>query len=400
MIYKPFKDKQLSWLGMGNMRLPKVEGQGEKIDEMKARELIEYAYQNGVNYFDTAYRYHAGESEIITGKIFEQYPRDSFYLATKMPGHMLVYEDGKFRFTSLLAHAPPRTPQEIFQEQLEKCRVDYFDFYLLHNLCETAYGFYTNEEVGIVPYLLEQKQKGRIKHLGFSAHGRVEIIDKFLNWSKQFGECFEVAQIQLNYMDWTLQEAEKKYNIITEHGLSVISMESCRGGRLASLGEKPDALLKKERPNDSIASWAFRFLQSLPNVQVVLSGMTTMEQLKENIMLFSKNDPISTNERKLLDEAIKPLLNLIPCTSCRYCCEGCPKKLDIPKLISMYNEVKDGDNHSWMLLLGFTLGAAKESELPLACIGCGECVKLCPQEIDIPDIMEKFADLLEKRKKP
>ena len=399
MIYKPFKDLQLSWLGMGNMRLPKIEGQGEKINETKSRDIIEYAYQNGVNYFDTAYRYHAGESETFIGKALEQFARNTFYLATKMPGHMMSYEGGAFRFTGLLANAPSRSPREVFEEQLEKCRVDYFDFYLLHNLCETSYEFYTNEEICVIPYLLEQKQKGRIRHLGFSAHCRPETIDMFLNWSKkQFGDCFELVQIQLNYLDWTLQEAGKKYRIITEHGLPVITMESCRGGRLVTLGEKSDSLLKEKRPDDSIVSWAFRFLQSLANVQVVLSGMTAIEQLKENIALFSKNDPVTPDEKKLLDEATKPLLYLVPCTACHYCCEGCPKNLDIPKLIAMYNEAANADNFAWMTL-GFTLGAMKETELPLSCIGCGACVKLCPQEIAIPDIMEKFALMLAERKK-
>jgi predicted aldo/keto reductase-like oxidoreductase len=398
MIYKPFKDKQLSWIGMGNMRLPKVEGQGEKIDEAAAREIIDYAYANGVNYFDTAYRYHAGESETFVGRALSQYPRNTFYLATKLPGHMMIYENGAYRFTGLLAHAPSRSPAEVFEEQLEKCRVDYFDFYLLHNLCETSYNFYTSEEIGVVAFLLEQKKKGRIWHLGFSAHCRPETIDAFLGWSKErFGDCFEFAQIQLNYLDWTLQEAGKKYAIITKHGLPVITMESCRGGRLVSLGETSDTLLKQKRPNDSVVSWAFRFLQSLPDVQVVLSGMTTLEQLKENIAVFSKNDPVTAEEKQLLDEAMKPLLDLVPCTACRYCCEGCPQNLDIPKLIALYNEAKGADNFTWMQL-GFTLDAMKEAELPGACIGCGECAKLCPQEIAIPGIMKHFAELLAKRK--
>jgi predicted aldo/keto reductase-like oxidoreductase len=405
MLYKPFQDLQISQLGMGNMRLPKIEGQGEKIDEPKAREIIEYAYQNGVNYFDTAYRYHAGESEHVTGNVLRQYPRDTWYLATKMPGHMMVYEDGKYHFTGLLARAPSRSPAEVFEEQLEKCSVDYFDFYLLHNLCETSYNFYTDEDIGVVTWLLEQKRKGRIRHLGFSAHCRPETLDTFLNWSKQrFSNeegpvsPFEFVQIQLNYLDWTLQEAGKKYDIVTKHGLPVITMESCRGGRLVSLGEKSNALLKQRRPHDSITSWAFRFLQSLPNVQVVLSGMTSMEQLKENIETFSKNDPVRPEEKKLLGDAIKPLYDIVPCTACRYCCEGCPRSLDIPKLISMYNEAKLNDTFTWMQL-GFTLDAMAETELPQACIGCGGCAKFCPQNIDIPVIMKKFSELLVGRLK-
>jgi predicted aldo/keto reductase-like oxidoreductase len=399
MIYQTFKELRLSRLGMGAMRLPKAEGQGEKIDEAKALELIDYVYEKGVNYFDTAYRYHGGGSETFVGRALSRYRRDSFYLATKMPGHMMEYQNGAYRFTGLLAHAPPRSPREVFEEQLEKCRTDYFDFYLLHNLCEKAYDFYTNEETSVIPYLIEQQKKGRIRHLGFSAHCRPETLETFLHWAeKRFGPCFEFVQIQLNYLDWTLQEAGKKYDIITKHGLSVITMESCRGGRLVSLGGKGDALLKQRRPHDSVVSWAFRFLQSLPNVQVVLSGMSTIEQARENIALFSKDDPVTEDERKLLDQAVKPLLDLVPCTGCRYCCEGCPQTLDIPKLLSLYNEAKLDEPFTWAQL-GFTLDAMTKAELPGACIRCGACTKLCPQNIDIPGIMNKFAGLLANKGK-
>jgi predicted aldo/keto reductase-like oxidoreductase len=170
-------------------------------------------------------------------------------------------------------------------------------------------------------------------------------------------------------------------------------MEGCRGGRLASLGAESDALLKNARPNDSIAKWAFRFLQSLSNVQVVLSGMTTLDQLKENIATFSQNDPLSDDEKKLLQEAIKPLLDLVPCTGCRYCTEACPNKLDIPRLISMYNEAKNG-GLSWAM--NATIGNMKNEELPAACISCGACKKLCPQSIDIPAVMKQAAQVLRK----
>jgi len=390
MIYKQFKDKKLSYLGMGNMRLPKIEGQGEKIDEAKAREIIEYAYQNGVNYFDTAYRYHGGESETFVGEVLEQFPRDTFYFATKMPGHMMQYKDGVYRFIGLLANKEPRSPQELFEEQLERCRVDYFDFYLLHNLSETAWDFYTNEEIGVVDYLFKQKQAGRIRHLGISAHGRADTIDKFLSRY----DCFEFVQIQLNYLDWTLQNAGKKYEVITKHGLPVITMESCRGGRLVSLSPEANALLKAVRPNDSIVSWAFRFLQSLPNVSVILSGMTTLEQLKENIELFSREDPTTDQEKELLQKAVKTMADIVPCTACAYCTEACPQKLDIPKLISLYNEMHF--NTETFIVKNFTLKAMTEKELPSACIACGACSKLCPQGIDIPSVLKQFSDTLRK----
>ncbi len=399
MIYKPFQDLKLSWLGMGVMRMPKAPGQGEKIDEARATELIDRAYASGINYYDTAYRYHAGESERFIGKALSRYPRDSYYLASKMPGHMMTYEDGAYRFTGLLSYAPARTPAEILQEQLEKCRTDYFDFYLLHNLCETSYDFYTSEEIGLIPFLLEQKQRGVIRHLGFSAHCTPETLDRFLNWSKErFGGPFEFVQIQINYMDWALQQADKKYDIIARHGLPIISMEPCRGGRLVSLGEQSDALLKRRRPDDSIASWAFRYLQALPNVLLVLSGMSTMEQLEENVAIFSKHDPVTPEDRPPLDRAIEPLLNLVPCTACRYCCEDCPQGLDIPKLIALYNEASNGGDGVWTTL-GFTLDAMAPSELPSACINCGACTQICPQAIDIPEVMRKFDAVLSARKK-
>jgi len=387
MIYKQFKDMNLSWLGMGNMRLP-TQVQRGPIDEEKARKIIEYAYENGVNYFDTAYRYHDGESESFVGRVLSQYPRESWYLATKMPGHMMNYENGKLGFQGYLQGHTVTSIAQIFEEQLEKCGVDYFDFYLLHNLCETSYDFYTDEDLAVVEYLLEQKKAGHIRHLGFSAHGRAETIDNFLNWK----DCFEFVQIQLNYMDWILQEAGKKYEVITKHGIPVVVMEPCRGGRLASLNEKADAMLKEARPDDSIASWAFRYLQSLPNVSVVLSGMTTMEQLQENIQIFSIDDPVTENEKKVLDKAMETMVDMVPCTACRYCCEGCPQGLDIPKLISMYNETR----FEFPFTLSFTLGAMKEEELPGACLACGACNQLCPQGIDIPNAMKNFADALKE----
>jgi predicted aldo/keto reductase-like oxidoreductase len=394
MEYRPFSELSLSRLGMGNMRLPVVPGQGEKIDEGKAGELIEAAYEAGINYFDTAYRYHAGESEVVTGKALSALPRDRFYLATKFPGHMMTYHDGKYRFTGMLAAFPARSPAELFQEQLEKCRVDYFDFYLLHNVCEIAWDFYTSKEIGLVDYLLEQKKAGRIKHLGFSAHCRPETLEKFL----RLYPCFEFVQIQLNYLDWTLQEAKRKYDIITSYGIPVWVMEPCRGGRLANFNDKTNALLKKIRPHDSIASWAFRWVKSLPNVQMVLSGMNTLEQLQDNVKTFSDETPLTAEEQKTLDEVVETLVNLVPCTACRYCCEGCPQNLDIPKLIALYNEANHADAFSWMQI-GFTLNAMKEAELPSSCIACGSCAQVCPQSIDIPAVMKKFDEAITARKK-
>lgn len=391
MLYKPFQDLKLSTLGMGNMRLPTV-GERGPIDQEKAREIIERAYHQGVNYFDTAYRYHGGESEGFVGKVLSQFPRDTWYLASKMPGHMMNYKDGKLGFQGYLAGEEVRGISAIFEEQLEKCGVDYFDFYLLHNVAETSYDFYTNEELGVVRYLLEQKAAGKICHLGFSTHGRADTIRNFLD---KFPDTFEFVQIQLNYLDWDLQDAKSKYQLLEDRGIPVIVMEPVRGGSLANLRPDCQEMLKAARPDDSIASWAFRFLQSLPGVQVVLSGMTTMEQMNENLELFSKNDPVTEKDKALLQKVVAAMADLIPCTACRYCCEACPQGLDIPKLISMHNEL----NYSKRLgTLNFTLNAMGENEMPSACLGCGACQQLCPQNIAIPDVLSKFNKALQDAK--
>ncbi|MCL2565006.1 MAG: aldo/keto reductase [Defluviitaleaceae bacterium] len=394
MIYKQFKDLKLSWLGMGVMRLPATEqGYGAPIDYKKATELIEYAYEHGVNYFDTSYFYHNGDSEVFIGKALSKYPRDSWYLASKMPGNMLKYAEGKLEVGGFnLDSKTYSSPTEIFEYQLEKCGVDYFDFYLLHNVSETTYNIYTNEEIGIVDSLLKEKAKGRIRHLGFSSHGRHDTIAKFLEYlkAKNCKEEFEFAMIQLNYLDWILQEANKKYDVLTKNGLSVLSMEPMRGGKLANLGTKVDDILKALRPNDSQAAWAFRYLQSLDNLPVIISGMSTLEQLKENLSIFEKYDPMTKDETETLLQIAETVTELAPCTACQYCMEACPKGLNIPMLLTMYNEA--GFEIAWMLRSAF--GALKEGERPSDCISCGLCSPLCPQNIDIPEALKNFEELM------
>lgn len=385
MIYRKFQDMRLSMLGMGNMRLPTTAERGP-IDENKARAIIDRAFAGGVNYFDTAYRYHNGESESFIGRALADFPRESWYLASKMPGHMMNYENGKLGFQGYLAGHRASSAADIFEEQLEKCRVDYFDFYLLHNLCETSYDLYTDEQLGMVDYLLSQKKAGRIRHLGFSAHGRAETIDRFLS---RF-DCFEFVQIQLNYLDWALQGAGKKVEVIAKHGLPVIAMEPVRGGRLAKLSPDAEARLSEIAPGRSVASWAFRYLQALPQVAVALSGMTTLEQLEDNLATYEALDPLTVPEQAVLNEIVKGMTDMVPCTACRYCVEECPQNLDIPKLISMYNEMK----YEKSFTLRFTLDAMSEAEKPAACIACGACARICPQGIAIPDVMDKFAALL------
>jgi len=268
--------------------------------------------------------------------------------------------------------------------------VEYFDFYLLHNLAESTYDIYTDEKLGIVSYLREQKEKGRIKHLGFSTHGRYETIDKFL---KHY-DCFEFVMMQLNYLDWSLQEANRKYEVITKHGLPVFVMEPVRGGLLAAPGKDAEALLKASRPHDSFASWAFRFIKSLPNVSVVISGMSTLEQVKENITIFGESDIMPESEKAILQNVVNSMASFVPCTTCRYCCGPCPQKLDIPMLIAIYNEAAREVN--WYV--EDVLDTLADDKKPQACIGCGACNPLCPQNIDIADTMKKFNELLAAKK--
>jgi predicted aldo/keto reductase-like oxidoreductase len=262
---------------------------------------------------------------------------------------------------------------------------------MLHNVSESTYGIYTDEKLGFVNCLLEQKTKGRIRHLGFSSHGRHDTIENFLKYldAKKCNE-FEFIMIQLNYLDWTLQDAGKKHDVITNRGLSVFVMEPLRGGRLANLGADAGKILKTARPEDSHAAWAFRYLQSLENIPVVLSGMSTMEQLKENVNLFSKHDPVTKEENKLLQQVVETIADLVPCTSCGYCTEDCPQKLNIPMLLTMYNEA--GYSMDWFIEAA--IKALKAEEKPSVCTSCKKCIKLCPQNIDIPKAMKDFNKMI------
>ena len=387
MEYRQISGIQLSLLGMGNMRLPTIDGTPQTaIDREKAQAMIDYAYAHGVNYYDTAYRYHGGESELFIGEALKKYPRDTWYLASKFPGHMTEHKgNGVLGFTSMLAGRPDSTVDGIFNEQLRKCQVDYFDFYLLHNLNEKSYDMYVDEEVGIVPYLLQKKAEGKIRHLGLSAHGTAETIDKFLT---KYEGIFEFVQIQLNYLDWKLQDAKSKYKVIAKHGLKVVVMEGVRGGRLANLPEEEMKKLQAVRPDDSAARWALRWLQALPEVSVVLSGMSSIDQIIENVETFEKSNPVSDSEKELLSSVADSMLSWVPCTACRYCTEGCPMELEIPKIIAAYNAVKNGERSA-----RYDFDTCDPALDPRRCIGCGSCKSICPQNIAIPEIMTEFSGM-------
>lgn len=371
MVYKDFQDLKLSALGMGAMRLPVIDGDDSKIDEAAAGEMVAYAMEHGINYYDTAWGYHNGNSELVMGRALSKYPRDKFYLATKFPGYDL-------------SNMPK--VKEIFEKQLEKCQVEYFDFYLFHNVCEMNIDAYLDEKYGIFDYLMEQKKNGRIKHLGFSAHGSYDVMKRFLD---AYGDHMEFCQIQLNYVDWSFQNAKAKVELLKEHNIPVWVMEPLRGGKLASLPEKETSILKSMRPDEEVPAWAFRFLQSIPEVTMVLSGMSNAEQMKANIATFETDKPLNDEEMKSLLALADGMLNgTLLCTACHYCVSHCPKGLDIPRLLELYNEHKFTGGG---FIAPMALAAVPEDKQPSACIGCRSCEKVCPQQIKISEAMADFA---------
>lgn len=374
MVYKNYQDLKLSALGMGAMRLPVIDGDDAKIDEKAAAEMVAYAMEKGINYYDTAWGYHNGNSEIVMGKILSQYPREQYYLATKFPGYDLSNMD---------------KVEEIFEKQLEKCQVTYFDFYLFHNVCEMNIDAYLDKKYGIFEYLMKQKENGRIRHLGFSAHGSYEVMKRFL---EAYGEHMEFCQIQLNYLDWSFQDAKAKVELLKEYHIPVWVMEPLRGGKLAKLSEEDTNKLKTLRPDEDIPAWAFRFLQAIPEVTMILSGMSNFEQLKDNITTFEEDKPLNEKEMDTLLSIADGMLNgRVPCTACHYCVSHCPQGLDIPNLLELYNEhVFTGGG----FIAPMALMAIPEEKHPSACIGCRSCEAVCPQQIKISEIMTDFADKL------
>ena len=375
MLYKDYQDLKLSALGLGAMRLPVLDGNDAKIDEEKAAEMVACAMEKGINYYDTAWGYHDGNSELVLGKILSGYPRERYYLATKFPGYDLS-NMGKV--------------EEIFERQLEKCRVEYFDFYLFHNVCEMNIDAYLDEKYGIFDYLMKQKENGRIRRLGFSAHGSYDVMKRFL---EAYGEHMEFCQIQLNWLDFSFQDAKAKVALLKEYGIPVWVMEPLRGGRLASLPEADKARLKALRPDEGTAAWAFRFLQTIPEVTMVLSGMSNMEQLQDNIHTYETEKPLSEVEMKALlgiaEEMVKK--DSLPCTACHYCVSHCPKGLNIPELIELYNE------HCFTgggFIAPMALMAVPKEKLPSACIGCKSCEAVCPQQLKISAAMSDFTQKL------
>ncbi|MBR4692946.1 MAG: aldo/keto reductase [Oscillospiraceae bacterium] len=382
MIYREFQDIRLSALGMGAMRLPVLDGDDAGIDEAQTFRMVDAAMAGGVNYYDTAWGYHDGHSELVLGKALARYPRDSFYLADKFPGYDLS-NFGKVK--------------EIFEEQLRKCGVDHFDFYLFHNVCELNIEQYLDEErYKTWSYLMEQKRSGRIRHLGFSAHGSVEVIRRFL---AAYGKDMEFCQLQLNWLDWEFQGGKEKAELLREWNIPIWVMEPLRGGKLASLPEEDAAMLRSFRSAESVPGWAFRFLQGISGITVILSGMSDEAQMADNLRTFETDEPLKEEEAAALLALASKMTKrtALPCTACRYCTSHCPQGLNIPWLLELYNEhVFTGGG----FLAPMALMSLPEDKKPSACIGCRSCEQVCPQQIKISEAMKDFCGKLAASDQP
>ena len=364
-------------LGFGLMRLPVLGGSDEAIDLEQVNQMVDHFLEQGFTYFDTAYPYHMGYSErVVKSALVERHPRESFLLADKMP---------IFRINAL--EDVPAT----FEEQLEKTGAGYFDFYLLHAM--GADRMKTVRECKAWEYLLEEKKRGRIRRLGFSFHDTPEVLDSMLT---ELPEA-EFVQLQINYADWEDKGVQSRrcYEVAQKHGKPVIVMEPIRGGSLASEKAVFAPMLREADPEASLASWALRYVAGLPGVAIVLSGMSTLEQLQQNTALFNTMKPLTEKEQALLAEAADMLraAGTVPCTGCKYCVEGCPAEINIPAILDLLNEyARFGSLESAKRSYGFR---TRGKGLASACVNCGQCLNVCPQHIESAIYMEKAAELFE-----
>jgi predicted aldo/keto reductase-like oxidoreductase len=356
--------EELSLLGFGLMRLPLKPGTQE-IDKAQALEMVEYARSKGINYFDTAYMYHEGNSELFAGEALSRYDRNSYNLASKMP---------------LMVVRSEADVERIFEEQLKKCRIEYFDYYLLHAM--SAHHLKVAEDNKVYEQLKEKQRQGKIRRLGFSFHDAPDVLAKIVGkWDWDF------AQIQLNYLDWEQQDSKGQYKILNDKGIPVNVMEPVRGGSLATLGDEGDAVFKAADPKASVPSWAIRFAATLPGVQVVLSGMSNLDQMKDNIATMENFKPITAADQKVIDKAILAFrtAGAVPCTGCRYCMD-CPQGIDIPRNLATYNSYlfnKERNRPGYQFGFMMEYGGMGEAKQAHNCVECKQCEEKCPQHIEI-----------------
>lgn len=403
MLTNDFLGDNVARLGFGAMRLPVIDSDASNIDQVTLDAMVDTAIKAGVNYFDTAYPYHGGMSEIALGRSLARYPRDSYFFATKYPGHQI---------------SDTYDPAAIFEKQLIKCGAEYFDFYLLHNIYEASIEVYLDEQWGIADYFVEQKKNGRIRHLGFSCHGRPETLKRFLDYgARKYAELeqrdpetaalfagnniMEFCQIQLNYLDWTLQDAAAKTALLESMNIPIVVMEPLRGGKLAHLNDAQMQQLNasaSDGANPSACSaveWSFRWLLGIPSVKTILSGMSDLAQVEENCRIFQESAPLSEAEEGVLMDMAGSLKGGVPCTACRYCVDSCPQEIDIPLMMNAYNDFQFDTSFT----VSMQMDAVPEGQRAQDCIQCESCVQMCPQGIDIPTVLEELAATLEKMPK-
>ncbi|MDR1048658.1 MAG: aldo/keto reductase, partial [Synergistaceae bacterium] len=366
--------REVSLLGFGLMRLPLRSDRSEDIDFERAEAMVDRALEAGVNYFDTAWIYHEGQSEVFAGAALNRHPREKFNLATKLWVRNLESAE---------------EAEREFARQLEKCRVDYFDFYLLHNLNEESWSVALEHR--LCELLLREKERGRIRRLGFSLHGSHEHLERV---AKEYD--WDFAQIQINYVDWDAMNAKRHYQVLEERGIPAVVMEPVRGGALAHLPPRAEEILKAADPEASPSSWALRYAASLPGVMTVLSGMSSLEQVEDNIKTMTGFRPLSEKEREVLERAAAAYRasGFLPCTGCRYCMP-CPSGVDIPGVFAAYNRYRASlaENPSMApILFQMTNSALTPSERAHRCSACGQCRPRCPQGIDVPRGVRETAD--------
>ena len=368
----PSINAEVSLLGFGLMRLPILDGKMSNIDYPKAQAMVDMAYKAGVNYYDTAYLYHEGKSEVFVGETLSKYPRDSYYLATKIPSW------GDYKSEADL--------EKIFNEQLERCKTSYFDFYLAHSLGDDRLDNLKNY---VYDFLCKKKKEGLIHRIGFSFHDHPDVLDDIVK-----GYQWDFGMIQLNYIDWEINNAKRLYETLIEHKIPILIMEPIKGGTLSGkLSDKVLELIKKADPTSSPASLALRFAASFPGVVTILSGMTEPEHVEDNLKTFEVLKPLNDEEKKVLAEAaqIYRTSGIIPCTDCRYCIDVCPSGVNIPEVLVRYNHHLVNK-----ILINFAnqYRVIKKSEQAHNCINCGLCIKHCPQGIDIPKYLKEVVDCL------
>lgn len=373
-------DHDFAPLGFGFMRLPEVAHDGQTaFDHEKICAMVDEFMAAGFTYFDTAYGYHNGKSECeLKAALVDRYPRDSYTIATKLPAWLANDAD---------------QARHMFDESLQKLGIEYFDYYLLHNLGGPLTAPF--DEYGLWDYVAEKRAQGLIRHLGFSIHDKAEALEEVLE--KHADVPIDFVQLQINYADWesTIIESRKCYETARAHDLPVVVMEPVKGGSLVNLPPAAASILREADPQASLASWALRFAASLPGVMAVLSGMSTIEQVRDNVETFRAARPLNAQERAVLDRVRSVLdgIDTVPCTDCRYCMKGCPQGVHIPTIMDSLNIMSVFDdmhrakeNYIW----NATGGEASK------CIQCGACEEVCPQKIDIVNQLERAAELFEE----